>query len=343
MEKGTMLAVYAPLVGGRNVNWWPRLNNSSHLGKWREEVSLRTNIKAWYPLTNTLFTSAGELSISLWELLELVGLPMTGCLYDEVVPNVLEFTALTKREKDLFLVLASICLMLTTCFKVSTIKKALFTKLCIERSLKDKAYLAAYLACWLCVFVLPSKDVNSIHPSTFKMACLMASGRRVNLVIPILTSIYVGLNTVATSPKSTYSSPSFPIHFVYAWLACYFKTHYLVWQDLCGPKMTRFSSEGGAKYYDPREAHKQIPKAEFVSWACNMLVQNGPFKLVDDGNAEVLEHNYFVAIHLSYLTLCQGSKFIIEPYSPHRFGRQFGYYKDVSGTLKYDMCAASLE
>ncbi|KAK4397712.1 hypothetical protein Sango_1246700 [Sesamum angolense] len=154
------------------------------------------------------------------------------------------------------------------------VEEALFAKLCIERSLKKEVYLAAYLACWLYVFVLPGKDVNSIRPSTFKMASLMANGRRVNLPIPLLASIYEGLNTIATSPKPA---------------------------ELRSPKMTRFYGEGGAKYYEPREACKRIHKAEFISWACNMLVKYGPFKFVDDGHAEELDHNYFVAICSSYL------------------------------------------
>ncbi|KAL0287735.1 UNVERIFIED_CONTAM: hypothetical protein Scaly_2755100 [Sesamum calycinum] len=107
--------------------------------------------------------------------------------------------------------------------------------------------------------------------------------------------------------------------------------------------MMRFSGKRGAKYYETRKACKRIHKAELVSWACNMLVKYGPLKFVDDGNAEELDHNYFLAIRSTYLTLHQGSKFIIKPYSPHRFERQFGYYQDVPGTLKYDTRAASLE
>ncbi|KAL0295983.1 UNVERIFIED_CONTAM: hypothetical protein Sradi_6650400 [Sesamum radiatum] len=196
MEKGTILAVYAPLIGGRNVNPWPKLTNSSHLVEWCQEISLSKNIKActlraihheptqqqpsddfahlctlgcsiiegdakwdgdlrfteelhytkryweWTedvlsrcgdrlrhlkiydavyaslftydhnfdivktfceagcPLTNTLLTSTGESSISLWDLQELIGLPMTGCLYDEIVPSALELTGVDeKREK----------------------------------------------------------------------------------------------------------------------------------------------------------------------------------------------------------------------------------------------------
>ncbi|KAK4383799.1 hypothetical protein Sango_2742800 [Sesamum angolense] len=198
------------------------------------------------------------------DLHELVGLPMTGYLYDEVVPSALELTGVDE-------------------------KRGRF---------------------------IPCSYVNSIRPSTFKMASLMANGRRVNLAIPVLASIYEGLNTVATSPKPA---------------------------ELRGPKMTRFSGEGCAKYYEPREARKRIHKAEFVSWACNMLVKAEPFKFVDDGRAEELDHSYFVAIHSSYLTLRQGGRFIIDPYSPHRFGRQFGYYQDVPGTLRYDTRVASLE
>ncbi|KAL0287357.1 UNVERIFIED_CONTAM: hypothetical protein Scaly_2767300 [Sesamum calycinum] len=309
--------------------------------------------EVWCPLTNTFLTSAEEMSISLWDLHELAGLPMAGCLYDEVVPSALELTGVDeKRERFVprsskYLLYAYHLLQSADdnrCSHVSidkwvkfwskkttkyypppprkekkmvrpkstnnplgdiaiqerwsTAKEALFVKLCIERSLKEEVYLAAYVACWLCVFVLPGKDVNSICPSTFKMASLMANGRRVNLAIPVLASIYEGLNTVVTSQKPAGRSHSFPIHFIYAWLACYFKTHYSIWQELCGPKMTRFSSEGGAKYYEPREARKRIHKIEFVSWACNMLVKDGLFRFVDDGHAEELDHSYFVSIKI---------------------------------------------
>ncbi|KAL0412996.1 UNVERIFIED_CONTAM: hypothetical protein Sradi_1501300 [Sesamum radiatum] len=446
VEKGTILAVYTPLVSGRNVSPWPRLTNSFYLDEWSQEVSLSKNVKAWTlrathhelprhqqstdlaplrtlgrsivggdakwdgdfrftgefhytkgywewiedvlsrcekklrlinvydavyaslftydhnsdiikafceawcPLTNTLLTSAGELSISLWDLHDLAGLPVMGCLYDEVVPSALELTGAdekggadddrcsnvsidkwvkfwskktikyhlppprkekkTVRPRSTHNPLGDI----TTHKRWSIAEEALFEKLCIEGNLKEEVYLAAYLACWLCTFVLPGKDANSIRPSTFKMASMMANGRRVSLAIP-LARIYEGLNTLASSPRPARTNPSFPVHFVYAWLASYFKTHYPVWQGLRGLKMTIFSGEGGAK----------------------------PFKFVDNTDAEELDHNFFVAIRSSYLTLRQGDKFIIEPYSPHRFGHQFGYFQDVPGTLKYDTCAASLE
>ncbi|KAL0414919.1 UNVERIFIED_CONTAM: hypothetical protein Sradi_1693600, partial [Sesamum radiatum] len=344
--------------------------------------------KAWCPLTNTLLTSVGELSISLWDLHDFTGLPVTGCLYDEVVPSALELTGADEKggrfipRSNKYLVYAYHLLQgadddrcsnvsidkwvkfwsnkaikyhmppprkenktvrpksthnplgdITTHKRWSIAEEALFKKLCIKGNLKEEVYLAAYLACWLCMFVLPSKDVNSIRPSTFKMASMMANGRQVSLAIPVLASIYEGLNTVATSSKPARTSPSFPVHFVYAWLAFYFKTHYPVWQGLRGPKMTIFSGEGGAKYYNPQEAHKRIHKAEFVSWTCNMIVKNRPFKFVDNADAEELDHNFFVAIRSSYLTLRQGDKFIIEPTVLIDSGVSLAWWAKVHGTF----------
>ncbi|KAL0427941.1 UNVERIFIED_CONTAM: hypothetical protein Slati_2968900 [Sesamum latifolium] len=407
VEKGTILVVYAPLVGGRNVSPWPRLTNSFYLDEWSQEVSLNKNVKVMQsgiaisnlpeifitpkdigsglkmclavvegdyassvhmtpstlhcllmsiiPISLRHFVKRGVhlqilclhlwRAVHLWDLHDLAGLPITGCLYDEVVPSALERTGADEKGGR-FIPCSSKYLLYAyhllqgadddQCSNVSIEKRvkfwskkaikyhlppprkekktvrpksthnpfgdiithkrwsiaeeALFEKLCIEDNLKEEVYLAAYLAYWLCTFVLPGKDVNSIRPSTFKMASMMANGRRVSLAIPVLASIYEGLNIIASSSRPARTSSSFPVHFVYAWLASYFKTYYPIWQGLRGPKMTRFFGEGGAKYYDPQEARKRIHKAKFVFWACNMIVKNRPFKFIDNGDAEELDH-----------------------------------------------------
>ena len=50
-------------------------------------------------------------------------------------------------------------------------------KLKIEDELWEETYLAALLSCWLCMFVLPSEDLNTICPRTFKIASFMAAGQ----------------------------------------------------------------------------------------------------------------------------------------------------------------------
>ncbi|KAK4400837.1 hypothetical protein Sango_1189800 [Sesamum angolense] len=257
MEKVTMLAVYAPLIGGRNVNAWPRLTNSSHLGEWCQEISLSKNIKAWtlrathhepprhqpsddFAHLCTLgrsiiegdvkwdgdlrFTGEFRYTKGYWEWTEDV---LSQCedilchlkIYDVVYALLFTYN----HNSDIVKAFCEACADDNRCSHVSIDKwvkfwfkktskyhplpprkekkmvqpksthnplgdiaiherwsiaeEALFVKLYIERSLKEEVYLAAYLACWLCVFVLLSKDVNSIRQSTFKMASLMANSR----------------------------------------------------------------------------------------------------------------------------------------------------------------------
>nr|GMC60150.1 uncharacterized protein LOC109157656 [Ipomoea batatas] len=68
--------------------------------------------------------------------------------------------------------------ILEASIKWSNVSKASFVKLGISQSLEEEIYLAAFLACWLCMFVLPSTPMRIIHPETFKMACTIASGNK---------------------------------------------------------------------------------------------------------------------------------------------------------------------
>nr|GMD48757.1 uncharacterized protein LOC109157656 [Ipomoea batatas] len=60
----------------------------------------------------------------------------------------------------------------------SNVSKAPFLELGISQSLEDGIYLAAFLACWLCVFVLLGTPTRTIRLETFKMACTMTKGNK---------------------------------------------------------------------------------------------------------------------------------------------------------------------
>ncbi|PIN05695.1 hypothetical protein CDL12_21766 [Handroanthus impetiginosus] len=98
--------------------------------------------------------------------------------------------------------------------------------------------------------------------------------------------------------------------------------------------MTQFSGEGGSRYFDPKEARKRIYEGDSTHSTYNMITKNKNLLFVDNGKARELEYDYFIAIRLNYLPLRQGERFIIEPYSPHRFSYQFGYYHKVLGILR---------
>ncbi|XP_012829921.1 PREDICTED: uncharacterized protein LOC105951073 [Erythranthe guttata] len=224
------------------------------------------------------------------------------------------------------------------------IEEAVFSSISVDVELRSETYLAAHLACWLCTFVLPTDDVGMIRPSTFKMASIMASGEEVSLAVPVLASIFNGINRISRSLRPHKENSLFPIHFVYCWLALYFKTHCQVLQGVAvdGPKMISYSGEGSARYYTPADARKRIHKGDLMSWTCTTIPRSESSLYVDDGTTKGSERNYFIAIRSSYLSLRRGNRFVIEPYSPHRFSRQFGYYQDVPGVLDEDVREASL-
>ena len=95
-----------------------------------------------------------------------------------------------------------------------------------ETNVKD-TYLAAFLACWLCKFVLPWGGVNLICSRVFKVASKMAQGETFSLVVPVLANMYNGLNEIACSSKPGTNASIFPIHYLYGWLGEYFDTHFI--------------------------------------------------------------------------------------------------------------------
>ena len=64
-----------------------------------------------------------------------------------------------------------------------------FDNLGVAETNVKETYLAAFLACWLCKFVLPWGGVNLICPRVFKVASRMAQGETFRLVVLVLASI----------------------------------------------------------------------------------------------------------------------------------------------------------
>ncbi|MCD7455463.1 hypothetical protein HAX54_028235 [Datura stramonium] len=66
---------------------------------WGETVVFEAFCEVWCPKTNTVLSSVGELSISLWDLYILGGLPIRGSLYEEVIPEAMELTGTDAKDQ----------------------------------------------------------------------------------------------------------------------------------------------------------------------------------------------------------------------------------------------------
>ncbi|KAH0641870.1 hypothetical protein KY285_032736 [Solanum tuberosum] len=74
-----------------------------------------------------------------------------------------------------------------------------------------------------------------------------------------------------------------------------------------------------------------------------MLSRPHPTYYIDDGKAPELELAYFISLRFNCLPLRRGGSFVIEPYSPHRFSRQFSFHQDIPDYLEDEIRAESLD
>nr|GLL21956.1 uncharacterized protein LOC105964676 [Ipomoea trifida] len=355
--------------------------------------------ETWCPLTNTLVTSQGEVTISLRDLHILGGLPLLGEAYDERIPTALElnrshnsthfykscsyllaaFHHLSNQEVDSPHVCASQWIEFW-CRKSqryqapparkekkgrrsrpkatynssgiidafegwSSVSDVPFETLGIPRIQEEEIYLAAFLACWLCVFVLPGTPSNAIRLETFRMACIMAQGRRVCLAVLVLASIYHGLKLISRAISPGFIKSTFPYHYLYGWLSAYLNTYFEA-PNLMSPRprMVSFSGEGGAKFYSETDAHKKIFKGESINWLYASRNHYRDYIFHDDGKGIEEDLEYFLCLRPCRLILRQGQQCVAEPYTPHRFSSQFGFYQaHAPGCLTLDKHRISLD
>ncbi|KAL3524968.1 hypothetical protein ACH5RR_013340 [Cinchona calisaya] len=340
---------------------------------------LRAFCKYWCPSTNSLHTSTCELSISLWDLYKLGGLPICGPFYDEVVPTAKELLNINGDEKPS---------LPTSCTKngreevhikdwvqfwfrgqsryrtpsprgqrrsTNTKPKKTFNPcgsvdnsyllkinnehipfdtLNIENSLRGEVYVGAFLACWICKFLLPSKEMDHIRPSVFKVASLMATGVKFSLAIPVLASIYDGLRKVVEAPNLRECPAVFPFHYVYAWIGQYFDTYHINDRTSCLALMTKFSGEKMAQFFNTTDAEDIIKNVNPSSFPRLRMTQEEEKVLIDDGNLSPQSMKYFISQRSCFLTFRRDNIFIIELYDPCRFSRQFGFCQNIPNKLK---------
>ncbi|CAH9096131.1 unnamed protein product [Cuscuta europaea] len=335
--------------------------------------------EAWCPTTNTLLTSIGELTITLWDLHVIGGLPIIGDAYDESISGSSELlnTSADRSfhlckylfhayhhlfpkagDKRVLRVHAWVKFWFRKASKytmppVRTEKKRTsrakathnpsgaipkfggwsnsmrvpFHVLKVPAEYEEEVYLAAFLSCWLCAFVLPHEGPRVIRLETFRVACMLARGKRVCLAVPVLASVYHGLNRISNAPAPDQVRTCFPVHYVYGWLASYFDTHFKNEIQSKTPLMISYSGESGARSLEKRIARKRIFQGDVSAWVCSTHRRIKEYSFFDGKNPPEAELALFRSLRSNYLVLRYRDHCIAEPYTPHRFSRQFGYFQ----------------
>uniref|UniRef100_A0A7N2MVQ0 Aminotransferase-like plant mobile domain-containing protein n=1 Tax=Quercus lobata TaxID=97700 RepID=A0A7N2MVQ0_QUELO len=322
------------------------------------EHLVKSFCECWSPTTNTLHTLV--VSISTWDLHKLGGLPIRGLFYDEVVPTAKELEGVDDQGKNylpqschyLFIVYHHLQHQMKKQSKVNVnnwiafwfkgderyptpkkqAKKGLHPKrsqnpsgLILDRGpWKDKEHAALF----------DLQDLGSIRASTFKIASLMASGEIFGLAVPILASIYRGLNTIFNNPVPSKSSNGFAVHYVYAWMSHFFKSHRVVNDELEKPMMTRYSGVSYEVPFEEVSARDRIRSGKDFFWHGTSFRSDLDLTFEDNGGLSVLRLGYFMSLCFGYLSLRCEDHCVVESYSPHRFSRRFGFYQNIPSDLK---------
>uniref|UniRef100_M1DUR1 Aminotransferase-like plant mobile domain-containing protein n=1 Tax=Solanum tuberosum TaxID=4113 RepID=M1DUR1_SOLTU len=196
-------------------------------------------------------------------------------------------------------------------------ENAPLVELGVEESFRDETYLAAFLTCWLCKFVLPNKKADCIRACVFKVSSLMAHGEIFSLAVPVLASIYRGLRDISTSSNLGACNTLLPFHYVYGWIGEYFETNFRVTRPQRGVRMWQIFGEKMAKHFDLVDAHKLFQQVNVHDLHNLAMLHGKEFHIDDSRKLSTSWSDFLIGIHPSFVTLRLDDELIVEPYGPH--------------------------
>lgn len=97
--------------------------------------------------------------------------------------------------------------------------------------------------------------------------------------------------------------------------------------------MWLISGEKMAKHFDLVDARKLFHQGDVHNLHNLAMLQGRELHIDDSGKLSPSWSDFLISLRSSFVTLRQDDDLIVEPYSPHRFSRQFGYCQDVPGVL----------
>ncbi|CAL5434862.1 unnamed protein product [Camellia sinensis] len=301
---------------------------------------LKGFLERWSPDTNTFHTIYGELGISLWDLHRISGLPIRGEFYEEFTPSndILYSSQTSKACRGLFNIYASSCQSKKFnhwTFKFIDESPTSISGFQRKDRIPDDVYLSGFLASWLSGFVFPHSS-GEIRPTTFHVATKMAGGTLFSLAIPVLAYLYHCLGKMASSSSPGKENIQGPLHYLFGWISLYFVKTYSHGdpQLICPipdihfmPYLGFIGNQSAAQFFNDKFPFVNSLLTYRTECQFRALTHESEPSgiLVDSERISYFHLGYLISLRQGVLTFKMGFNFISEPYSPNRFGRQFGF------------------
>lgn len=88
-----------------------------------------------------------------------------------------------------------------------------------------------------------------------------------------------------------------------------------------------------ARNFDLSNARRLFQNVDICSLPTLAMLQPKELFIADNRELSSSWNDYFISFRSSYVTLRCDDHFVMEPYSPHRFNRQFGFVQDLPGNF----------
>jgi len=181
-------------------------------------------------------------------------------------------------------------------------------------------------------FCSPRDRDRLIYLETFETASLMAVGCIFSLAVPVLASLYHALNGIPM-PRSLIIHGHSPL---FLWVA------YALPSNTSSPASCSSGPSDDVILRSSCHARQHRRCSQDDTWGkvlglgCPILAKSCPEIIVDNEKLDDTRSDYLVALRDGFLPIRGVASSHVEPYSAHRFSRQFIFCQWIPGVLLED-------
>ncbi|KAG9453528.1 hypothetical protein H6P81_006432 [Aristolochia fimbriata] len=318
----------------------------------RNRNAVNAFMEVWCSSTNSIFTREGELSISLWDMHQLGGLPLPGSLFDETFPSVEDFLQccfLQLPESLKYFILAYYRLFeplevdgftglqisewasfwfhpkegiqpsedpwadrKKTSGLTSRDRSSWLNQPLVELEVPDALADEVYLAAFLSLWIC-----HCILPMPGGM--LRFTIFKMAYYLANGQKCNLAVATLANLYRGLNSSTCgrIPWPFVYTWLAQRFGVHGADPSEVYRPLMMIYRNPDRCHAYTKKEARELFWRSGVQCWYPSQALPPGLIVDKPGHYASRIEVDYFQCLRATRLVLRQRDLLIVEPYSPN--------------------------
>ncbi|CAN6711811.1 unnamed protein product [Malus baccata var. baccata] len=324
----TTLRTYASVL--RQANIYGAVAVSRYPYKYSSNV-WKAFCELWGPLTNTFHQGNGEMSISLYDLKVIGGLPILGAPYKEFIPpngDLCKKETYPSTFPELLRIHSQLCKFYG--------QKQIFWNQWLDHFYRGKIVYAGYGEKNQRMSPNEQKIVKArgiLQEVTKEGALATFLGSKVSLTPTVLGYIYHSLGDIVSCPRGPgFTYISMPVHYIVGWLGEHFPFLYRSRPDSDFPEgypqLARYAG------VEPREVN--ISQARFIFRSDKSVIYR-PTVFVEEKGCSLMDNEDLSDDYFEFLVCVRTAKFPVrigehlwlEPYFPNRFARQFGFDQGV--------------